>query len=180
MDNTTQHSEDYIRSKVGNNSGFSVPTNYFDGIEESVLAHVSIEKVTKEPSFEVPTDYFSKLEDEIMSKVSSPAKETIVISLRERFLKFVPVAAAACVLLFVGLNYFNTNTSNLTIDDVSVAEIENWYDNDYGTTNNTELTMVLETSDFTDDDISSINIDEKQLEDYFNTTDNSSLLNEIE
>lgn len=180
MDNTIKHSEDYIRSKVGNNSGFSVPTNYFDGIEESVLAHVSIEKVAKKPSFDVPADYFSKLENEIMSKVSSPVKETKVISLRERFLKFVPVAAAACVLLFVGLNYFNTSTTNLTIDDVSVADIENWYDNGYGTTNNTELAMVLETSDFADDDISSINIDSNQLEDYFNTTDNTSLLNEIQ
>lgn len=186
MDKNLQHSINYITSKTGGKSKFSVPKNYFDGIEDDVLTKISEVNLPNKELFTVPKDYFTNLEDEILAKISpedniQPKKEVKVISLQKRILQVIPYTVAASVVLFIGTYFFNNyNNSTVTLDDITVAEIENWYNNGYGDSNETELAMTLETVDFTDDELSSIQLNDAVLEDYFNSKDNTLLLNEIQ
>lgn len=153
MDNNIQHSIDFITSKTGGKSGFSVPKNYFNGIEDNVFANISEENLPKKKSFDVPTNYFENLEDTILAKIASEEKSTSikqvkVISLYNRVRRIIPYASVASILLFVSLYFFNNYKTTVTIDDITVSDIENWYDNSYETINSEEIAMVL-----TDDDL---------------------------
>lgn len=186
MDKNLQHSIDYITSKTRGKSGFSVPKNYFSKIEDEVFTNISEEKLPNKKSFGTPTGYFTNLEDEILAKVTSekslqPKKEVSVISLQKRIRKIIPYVAAASVVLFTGTYFFNNyNNSKVTFSDITVADIEDWYENGYGNTNETELAMTLETVDFSDDELSAIQVNDAVLEDYFNSTENTFLLDEIQ
>ena len=178
MNNDLKHSEAFIRSKIGKHTGFSTPKNYFNGIEENLFVELSVKKLPKKKSFEIPSNYFEKLEDVILTKVSSETpKETKVISFSKRVLRFVPVAAAASVLLFIGINYFTLQNSTTTFDDITVADIESWYENGYQSIDNDELAMVLETTDFNENDFLNAS-SETDLENYLQTIDSSELVNE--
>lgn len=175
MDNNLKHSEDFIRNKVGNNTGFSAPKNYFQNLEDNLLSTVVEEKLPAQTSFEVPSDYFSKLEDEILAKVAVPKKEVKVIPLRKRILQYASIASAACVLLFVGLQFFNKTTT--TLNDITVADIENWYDNSYETIDSNELALVLTEDDLNENDFFNTE-NSTELEEYLENID-PTLLNEI-
>lgn len=184
MDKELQNSIDYITQKTGEKSGFLVPKNYFKEFENDVLAHISEEKFSKKKSFDIPTDYFSKLEDEILAKVTSEektftTKEVKVISLRKRLRYIIPYASVASVLLFVGMYFFKEYNSKITFDDITVADIENWYDTSDEAIDNEELAMVLnEENDLNENDFLTT-INDNDLEDYLQNTD-SNLLNEIQ
>lgn len=185
MEKDLQHSIDFITQKTGGKSGFSVPNNYFDGVEDTFFSHITESQLPKkETSFDVPKDYFAKLEDEILSKVTSEEKTVStnkgrVISLRERMQSIIPYASVASVLVFVSVYFFNNYNRTTSLDDISIADLETWYDVGYDETNNTELAMVFETTDFTEDELTSVKFDTDIIENYLNSTDNTSLLNEI-
>lgn len=181
MDKEIKNKIDFINQKAGKQTGFSTPKNYFDGIEEDVLNSIKTESFSKKNSFEVPRNYFDKIEDDIFAKINTlEPKETKVISLRKRVLQLVPIAAAASVLLFIGLNYFNTNGKGViyTIDDISDADLSAWYENGYGDTNDDELALALNTTDLESDTFNDISDD--NLEEYLNGIDSSTYLNELE
>lgn len=177
MNNNLEHSEEFIRSKVGLKNGLSTPENYFEGFEDSFFATLSSEIIPNEHKLEVPSNYFETLEDRILAKVSIEKKETKVISLRERILQIIPTAAAASILLFVGLTYFSNPT--VTFDDITITDIDSWYDNNNENINSSDLAMVFEASDFDDNILSENSIEDDSLEEYLNAVDPSTLLNEI-
>ncbi|APG64240.1 hypothetical protein LPB136_02150 [Tenacibaculum todarodis] len=177
MNNNLEHSEEFIRSKVGLENGFSTPENYFEGIEDAVFTTLSSEIIPNEHKLEVPSNYFETLEDRILAKVSIEKKETKVISLRERMLQIIPTAAAASVLLFIGLTYFSNST--VTFDDITITDIDFWYDNNNENISSSDLAMVFEASDFEENILSENSIEEDSLEEYLNAVDPSTLLNEI-
>ena len=112
-------------------------------------------------------------------KSISLKKEVKVISLRSRLLKIIPAAAAASVLLFIGLNYFSFSDT-ASFESISSEELENWLDESY--INNASSTVNFVDADFKDsnvlEEVSSIK-DEDILE-YLNTIDSATLLTEIE
>lgn len=181
MNREIQHSEDFIRNISKDNKGFSVPENYFDSVEDAVLSEVITAGFPKYHALDVPSNYFKNFEDTLFSKIEFPEKEVKVISLKSRILQFIPTAAAAAILLFVGINYFSIESSS--IENLSTDELEVWIEEKNFDYMNTSSSIEFVDADFIestilDEDDSSIQ-DEDILE-YLNTMDSSSLLTEIE
>lgn len=163
----------FITEKTDGKSGFSTPKSYFEEVEKDIFIKISEENISSKNSFEVPQNYFSTIEDKILLETTK--KEVKVIPLQQ----IISFSAVASILLFVSFLLFN-KSNTISLDNISITEIENWYDNSYGITNNNEFAVLLEDSDFTNTEISSITINETVLEDYFNSIDSSELIKEIE
>ncbi|MEX6625948.1 hypothetical protein [Tenacibaculum salmonis] len=182
MDKELKHTTDFINRKIGKKTGFSIPKNYFEEIDDTILSSIITDKLDKQEHFKTPSNYFDTVEDAILKQITiktpKEIKKVKVISLYQKMLQFIPLTAAASVLLFVSLHYLNT-TKTYTFDDITATEISLWYENGYGISNNEELGFVLDASVFDDTDILQ-SINNQNLEDYLNTIDNTTLLNEIE
>ncbi len=180
MNTELKNSIDYITEKTGKRSGFTIPTNYFDDVEDNFYGKLSEVNLPKEQSFLVPDAYFNSLEDKILAKVSSSKKDKKVISIRSRIAQFASIAAAASVLLFIGIHYFSIDkTENLNFDTLATTEVENWFDYTINNINSDDLALVLETSDFEENEFLSNSINDDILEEYLNAIETPSLLNEI-
>ena len=178
MENKIKNSEEYLNSILGKKSGFSIPKNYFNTTEDAIEAKLSEEKFTKEKGFTIPDSYFKELENDILAKVSPTKKETKVISFKERILKFIPIAAAASVILFIGLNSFVFNkTEELTLDSLSDVDIEYWLDSN--TINTNDVTVILQEDLLDEDDFYFATLEDENIEDYINSIDNTSIFEEL-
>ena len=180
MDKKKQNSEAYLKSVFNKKTGFSTPNNYFEEVDNSFTTFLSEEKLPKNTAFKAPNNYFEGLEEAILLKVTSTEKEVKVISLKDRLLKIIPIAAAASVVLFLSLNSFLfQKTEEISFDSIAINDVEYWF-NDAATTINTEdITTILTDEDLVDDNFSLAVINDDSLEDYFNSIDNSSLLEDL-
>jgi hypothetical protein len=178
MENEIINSENYINNKVGQKTGFSAPSNYFDTLEDVIASKISEENLPKETAFKTPENYFSNLEDSILAQVTSKEKEVKVISFKDRILKFIPIAAAASVVLFISLNSFVFNADEeMTLDALSDNDIEYWLD--ANTLNTNDIAAILEDDILEENEFSLTDIKDESIEDYINSIDNTSLLNEL-
>jgi len=179
MGKELKNSVDFINQQVGKKTGFDIPENYFKGIEKKVSTNLFYESLPKENTFKTPSNYFDSVEDDIFNKLKlNDKKEVKVISIRKRIIRFVPIAAAASILLFIGFNYFNTTSSPITFDDITIADVESWYENGYGDTDSDELAIAFNETNLEDDSFSSIT--DENLEEYLNDIDSSDFINEIQ
>jgi len=178
MENEIKNSINYINKKIGKNSGFSAPSNYFDNLENDISVKISEESFQKKISFKVPETYFNDLENRILAQVSSKEKETKLISFKERVLKLIPYAAAASIALFIGLNSFVfSNSDEFTLDTLSDDDIEYWLDTN--SINTDDIASILPEGILEENEFTFTNIEDEIIEDYINSIDNASLLNEI-
>lgn len=178
MDNKIKNSENYINSILGKENGFSVPKNYFNTVDEVLQQKIIEEKLSKENSFNVPDSYFKNLEDSIISQVSTAKKETKVISLKDRMLKIIPIAAAASIVLFIGLNsYLFNQDKDLSLDSLTDNDIEYWLDSKI--LNTSDIAFVLEDVLLEENDFMFATIQDENIEEYINSIDDSSLFNEL-
>ncbi|PQJ73478.1 MULTISPECIES: hypothetical protein [Polaribacter] len=178
MEDKNKNSEQYLNSILGKKTGFSVPKDYFANIEETLETKLAEQALTKEQGFTIPDNYFKELENEILAKVTIPKKEAKVISFKERVFKIIPFAAAASVILFIGLNSFVFNQNKeITIDSLSDDDIEYWLDSN--TINTTDIANVLENEVLEETDFYFSSLEDENIEDYINSIDNTSFLNEI-
>jgi len=178
MENKIKNSEEFLNSILGKETGFSLPKNYFDTTEDTIEAKLTAEIFPKKNGFKTPDSYFKDLESEILTKVSTPEKEPKVISFKDRVLKLIPLAAAASIILFIGLNSFVFNkTEELTIDSLSDDDIEFWLDSNTIHTN--DIAIVLENDILEESDFYFSSLEDENIEDYINSVDNTSFLNEI-
>lgn len=178
MENEIKNSLDYINKKTGKKTGFSTPSNYFNNLEDVISAKISEESFAKETAFKVPESYFNKLEDSVLAKFSSEEKETKVISFKERILKVIPYVAAASIVLFISLNSFVFNTNEeFTLDNLSDNDIEYWLNDSSLNTN--DIALILEDEIINENEFSFADIKDESIEDYINSIDNASLLNEL-
>ena len=170
--NLTNFSLEEIKS-----NGFKKPEDFFDSFEDSVFAKISEENLPKETGFKIADDYFDTLENKVLDKLPTATK---VVNLRSYVRKFVPMAAAASIVLFIGLNYFNNFQKQITFDDLTVADIESWYEDNEGSLSESELAEVI-TFDEAEDVLLSYNdISETDIDAYINTIDTNTLINEID
>ncbi|WP_397446168.1 hypothetical protein [Polaribacter sp. R77954] len=178
MENDIKHSEDFIKNKVGKKPYFKLPTDYFDTIENEITAKISEDKLDKTNAFKVPEDYFSNVEHEVFKNINFNQKTTKVISFKERLRKAIPYAAAASIALFISLNTFVFNTNKeLNFDAISDSEIEYWLDEN--TVSTSEIITILEDEILDENAFTFANINDESIEDYINSIDNTSLLNEL-
>lgn len=170
MSKEKQHIDSIFNgSKIS--TGFTTPKNYFDGIESQVSTKIFEESLPKQTGFTTPKNYFDDL-DETLHVVAK--KKTKVISLRTIILQFMPTAAAACILIFVGLNYLNGNSKEL-----SSEEISSWFENNINSVTEYDLELALSNIDINDVSIVSA-LDTDEIETYLNNEDTATLLNDIE
>ena len=178
MENELKNSIKYINSKTGKKSGFTVEANYFDNIEASIDAKIFEEKLSNVTAFKTPNTYFKNLEDSILDKILEEESAPKVVSLKERIFKFIPVAAAASIALFIGINTFVfKNNEEISLDTITDDEIEYWLD--ANTLSSTDIAMILEDDIKEENDFSFTNINDESIEDYINSIDNTTLLNEL-
>ena len=179
MEHNIKNSEAYLNSILGKESSFSIPKSYFNTIEGAIEAKLTEEQFTKKEGFTIPDSYFKELENDILAKVLSTTKETKIISFKERILKVIPISAAAAVILFIGFNSFVFNTNEeLTLDSLSEIDIEYWLD--ANTLNTYEITIALEDVVLDENDFYFATLEDKNIEDYINSIDNTSIFEELE
>lgn len=151
------------------NAGFSVPQGYFESIEPKVIAKLNSD---------IPVGYFDNLEDTIFAKL---AKEKVsktpvkVISLKSRFIKrFISLAAAASIALFIGINLFNKQET-LTFDSLELSSISIWLEGETSIADSYVLGELLD-----DDDLTYLSnfdeIDDTDLLEYLNQTNIENLI----
>jgi hypothetical protein len=166
------------KNNIKKESGFKVPENYFESIEDRFFDKIKIDKLTDKEGFNVPENYFESIEDNVFEKINSEkeltqTKETNVISFRERVVKrFIPIAIAASFLIFSGIIYFNNQ--KLNFDKLAQNDIENWIDNNINEIDSNTITDVYQ--DATLEDISSF--DDDELIDYLKEKDLELIINE--
>lgn len=102
------------------NSGFKTPKNYFDGLEDSIMNQINLQKKIEGAGFITPDNYFESLEDKILEKVNHQPKVISLFSKRNLF--YATSIAAALVIMF---SIF-INKNELTFDDLETASIENY------------------------------------------------------
>ncbi len=178
MNNELKNSVEFIKSKAGKKTGFSTPTNYFNGLDEVIETIISEEIIPAETNFKTPDNYFNSLEDKILDKVSIPKKVTKVISLKDRIYKVIPYTAAASIILFIGLNSsIFSNSSSISIDSLSENDLEYWMESNTLYAN--DISEVLDDDILDEADFTFAELKDENIEDYIILNDNASLINEL-
>lgn len=157
------------------NIGYTTPDNYFEEVEDDIFMKLSESNFTKQIDFTTPEGYFDKIEDEIFTKIKS-SKKGKVITMSNRLWKIIPLAVAACLLLFFGVYFLDKEqTSNNTL---LASDIEEWFDDSLEFSTNSELALILEGDlEFNDNEIV---FQDDAIENYFDNISDIDLLNEIE
>jgi hypothetical protein len=178
MDKEVKKSINYIRSKTDKNTGFCTPQNYFNNLEDVINVKLYEEKFPVKNGFKAPDTYFNNIEDRFLSTILVSKKETKVIYFKDKILKMIPYAAAASIVLFISLNSFVfTTDEELTINSLTDTEIEYWLDSN--TLNTNDISIVLEDELLKENDFYFTTIKDETIEDYINSIDSTTLLNEI-
>jgi hypothetical protein len=131
--------------KLDKKTPFKTPENYFSTIEDRVFN--TIKSKETESTYTIPKDYFNTVEDNVFEKLHA---ETKVISLKSRFIKtFLPIAAAASLVLFFTLQLLNnSNDSTDLLVNLEISEIESWIDNGDLELDSYEIAAIYENVDF--------------------------------
>lgn len=152
-------------------SGFNVPDNYFDTIEDAVLSEIiviNIESTKNKKAFKTPDNYFKSVEDLVIIKLKSEViqnennqkipedyftsfEDTIlnkldtnleIASKRRKIIKLIaPLAIAASLLLTFVLR---TNSSTISFDSITSTEIETWITEGHIDANEYNIASVFE------------------------------------
>ena len=177
MENKIKNSEMYLNSVLGKENGFSVPKNYFNGIEEQFSSFLFVDKVSKKPPLSIPSSYFDTLEDTIIAKVSSEEKTVKVVSFKERVLKIIPFVAAASIVLFIGINSFNFNKNKENIfEKIADSDIENWISNNINLISDDDIDLAYNSVEFDYTETIPNSISNEELENYLSNQNDLSLI----
>ena len=175
MENEIRNSENFINKKTGKKTGFETPIDYFNNLDEAINVKLSENRFEKNNGFKVPDSYFTNLEDNILSKVLE--KETKVISLKDRIIKILPLATAASIVLFIGLNSFVFNKAEENLfDKLEDIEVENWISNNINLINDNDFALTYNDIEFDALEIIPNSISNDDLENYLNNEENLSLI----
>ncbi|WP_439128076.1 hypothetical protein [Polaribacter sp.] len=179
MEDNLRNSEEFLKSVVDKTTGFSVPKDYFSNTDDRFSLFLAEEKIPKKTGFKTPTNYFSELEESIL-KQTVAKKETKIISFKKRFLNTIPYAAAACILLFFSINFFNiSNNDELNFDNLVNTDIENWVLENNTEFSNEDFVNILNTEFLDENEFVFTDLNNNEIEEYIINTDNTSILNEL-
>ena len=122
-------------------TGFTVPENYFKGIEDDFSLNLIEEELPKNNVFEIPTTYFQEFDHHIIEKIK-PKKGKI---LNFKKIKSIPVAATIALIIFFGTNFLLNNNSELSSD-----EIVNWVDMNINSISSDDIAIAFTDINFDD------------------------------
>ena len=124
-------------------TGFTVPKNYFKGIEDDFSLNLIEEELPKNNVFEIPTTYFQEFDHHIIEKIKP--KKGKIINLKK--IKLIPVAATIALIIFFGTNFLLNNNPEL-----SSNEIVNWVDININTISSDDIAIAFTDINFDDID----------------------------
>ncbi|MEE9406581.1 MAG: hypothetical protein V3V28_00765 [Polaribacter sp.] len=177
METNIKNSENYLNSVSKKKSGFNAPENYFSDVEDRFSSFLYEDKIPKNITFKTPDAYFDNLENTVLNKALTTEKEVKVISLKQRILKLTPLAAAACIVFFLGLNsYVFNDTEDITFESLADNEIENWMNNNISLISENDLAITYSELEFDESDMTPNSISSDELEDYLSNDGNISLI----
>ena len=114
-------------------SGFRIPQDYLENLEDRVMERVTLVEEEKLPEnhknpFAVPSDYFIDLEDRVINRIiEQPKKESKVISLlNNEFFYYAAGVAAVFVTIVTSLLFQPAET--FTIESLDMLSLENYID----------------------------------------------------
>ena len=143
------------------NSGFKVPENYFDTLEDRLFTQAKLKASTDSSGFTVPENYLDTLEDKILSQVSKQQEEPKVISLFNRKnLLYASSIAAAVTLLFT----LSIQKTKPMLDGVDNETVESYLLNE--DIDLYEIASRLTVEDLAEENFKEVKIDEATFEDY--------------
>lgn len=149
-----------MKNKLNNiqNTGFKVPKDYFQNLEDQIMDNIKLEKALQNVNnagFNVPQGYFDNLEDVVLTKIKEEKNPKVVSLFNKQALIYISGVAAAVIIMF-GVFW---NKPATTIDTLDAELVEN-YIIDQGI-NTYEIASLL-----TDD--SDINLDIELFDETFN------------
>ena len=178
MEQEINKSEAFLKSVLQNSTGFSVPKDYFDTAEDRFSSFLIEKELPEETGFFVPENYFQTVEKSILKKTGFK-KEVKVISLKSKFLKYIPVAAVASIALFLSINYFtSSNSSEINFDALDRTDIENWIVENSNELSDKDFITLLHNEISNENDFALTDLQNNAIEDYMINIEESSLLNE--
>jgi hypothetical protein len=180
-------------------SGFKVPMNYFNKIEDEIEAKLTTKKNSKENNFAIPDDYFESVEDIVLTKLKSEALKNKTTTIPDNYFNSIedkvlnklksnkntklislskiitPIAIAASLLLIIYLNTFNNNT--LTIDSISTAAIESYFEENQNNIDITSIASLYNENELNDESFD-IEISNTEVENYLSEEDLENIIYE--
>lgn len=178
MEQEINKSEAFLKSVLQNSTGFSVPKDYFDTAEDRFSSFLIEKELPEETGFFVPENYFQTVEKSILKKTGFK-KEVKVISLKSKFLKYIPVAAVASIALFLSINYFtSSNDSEINFDLLERTDIENWIVENSNELSDKDFVAILHSEISNENDFALTDLQNDAIEEYMINIEESTLLNE--
>lgn len=141
-----------LSSLVNKGSGFQIPENYFESVEDGVFSAIYERNLpasnTKE-NFEIPANYFNNIENVVIAKLKSEvtksqnseipdnyfetledkvllklSKKQKVFRLKNNFLKYSASIAIAATLALIFILNTKSNESEITFESLETSDIE--------------------------------------------------------
>ncbi|MFT5146528.1 MAG: hypothetical protein ACI9H1_001252 [Polaribacter sp.] len=178
MEQEINKSEAFLKSVLHDSTGFSVPKDYFNTAEDRFSSFLIEKELPEKSGFSVPENYFEKVEKSILKKIGLK-KEVKVISLKSKFLKYTPYAAAASVALFLSINYFTSlNDSEINFDLLERTDIENWIVENSNELSDKDFIILLHNEISNENDFALTDLQNYAIEEYMINIEENSLLND--
>ena len=178
MKQETNKSEAFLKSLLQNSTGFSVPTDYFNTADDRLSSFLIEKELPEETGFSIPENYFQNVEKSILKKTGFK-KEVKIISLKSKFLKYIPLAAVASVALLLSINYFIfPSTSEINFDTLERTDIENWIVENSNELSDKDFVAILHSEISNENDFALTDLQSDAIEEYMINIKESSLLNE--
>ncbi|WP_034059464.1 hypothetical protein [Lacinutrix jangbogonensis] len=148
------------------NSGFKVPQNYFEGLEDSVLAEAKLKNLVSDSGFKTPEGYLENFSVSIK-------KETKVISIFSRKNMLFVSSIAAAIVLFFSLNVFNN--SPLTLNDLDITTVEDYILDE---TELGDLASLFQDNELSESQFIDYSLSDETLDNYLESIDVNDLYSE--
>jgi len=179
MNKESLHSEQFIEQKVNKKQPFSVSKGYFENFDSTIYQKTKEQNFPKTTAFKVSDTYFKNLEDRIISKLPKNKKTLKVVRFKKYVLNIIPFAAAAAILLFIGLTTYNfKNNSGIDLDSLTESDFEYWLETNPINTN--DIAIVLNQNILDETPFYFTQIEDESIEEFVNTNNNSFLINELD
>lgn len=144
-----------------NETGFKVPKDYFNTLEDSILSEIKLKELSSVSGFKTPKDYFETLEDRIIEKTSNKKTPKVISIFNKRNLVYISSVAAAVLLLF-NLSIFKNTTTWASLDTETVED----YMMSEDVLDSYEIASLLTTEELNNADFIEIDFNENNIETY--------------
>lgn len=155
------------------NSGFKVPSGYFEEFEEKLMRTVSGKSVDDKPleskhGFIIPQDYFNELEVSLLEKIEAREQKGKIISLFNGKGIYYVAAVAAVFIAIVTTILFNPALPDYSIESVEISALEEYIDEGYIDLNFNEISAYITEEGHYNENFTTINFNDEDVLNYLN------------